>query len=157
MEPLFGRGARCAETASIGTFIHGFSVTGRQHTNTMRAPSLAALRIWAKAATGSPKNITPKFDTSKSYPPSAAVAGSASCQSTLAMPAPSARDLRPLPLRKNHLAKMLRQCTDGSILNDFEQGEIAPTCASMLVYWASKPFFRSIGTVPTVLGISALD
>ena len=75
------------------------------------------------------------------------------------MPAPSARDLRPLPLhlRKNHLAKMLRQCTDGSILNDFEQGEIAPTCAGMLVYWASKPFFRSIGTVPTVLGISALD
>ena len=83
---------------SIGTFTHGFSATGRQLTNTIRAPSLAALRICAKAATGSPKNITPKFDTSKSYPLSAAVAGSASCLSTLAMPAPSARDLRPLPL-----------------------------------------------------------
>jgi hypothetical protein len=40
----------------------------------------------------------------------------------------SAGDVRPLPLhlQKNHLAKMLRRCVDGIILNDFEQGEIGP-------------------------------
>jgi bifunctional non-homologous end joining protein LigD len=36
----------------------------------------------------------------------------------------------PLHLRKNHLAKMLRRRVDG-ILNDFEQGEIGPTCSGM--------------------------
>jgi len=45
---------------------HGFLESFRQHTNVIRAPGLAALRMWAKAATGSPKNITPTFDTSKS-------------------------------------------------------------------------------------------
>jgi hypothetical protein len=68
-----------------------FSVIGRQHTNAIRALGLAARRMWAKAATGSPKNITPKFDASKSNPSSVAVAASACSQSMLAMPAASAR------------------------------------------------------------------
>jgi hypothetical protein len=80
-----------ARTSCIGNSIHGFSESSRQHTNAIRAPGLAALRMWTKAATGSPKNITPKFDTSKSNSSRPAVAASACCQSTLAMPVASAR------------------------------------------------------------------
>jgi hypothetical protein len=53
-----------------------------------RTPSA---RQGAKAATGSPKNIVPKFDASKSNPSSAAVAASACRQPILAMPAAMAR------------------------------------------------------------------
>src|SRR5215472_3229221 len=83
----FGRGGRCLATAVIGTSIHGFSASVRQHTIAMRASGVAAPRILAKAATLSPKNIVPKAEVSKSYSSSAAVAGSACRQSTLARPA----------------------------------------------------------------------
>jgi len=42
------------------TSIHGFSMSGRQQANTSRPPVLNARRKLANAATGSPKNITPK-------------------------------------------------------------------------------------------------
>src|SRR5262249_37299358 len=50
----------------------------------MRASGVAARRILVKAATRSPKNIVPKAEVSKSYSSSAAAAGSACRQSTLA-------------------------------------------------------------------------
>src|SRR5262249_33333334 len=87
----FGRGGRCRAAAVIGTSIHGFSANERQHTSAMRASGAAARRILANPAPRSPKNITPKAETKKTYPSSAAVAGSACRQSTLAMPAALAR------------------------------------------------------------------
>jgi hypothetical protein len=57
----------------------------------MRASGAAARLILVNAATRSPKNITPKAEINKSYSSSAAVAGSACRQSTLAMPAALAR------------------------------------------------------------------
>src|SRR5262245_36507734 len=73
----FGRGGRCRAAVVIGTSIHGFPASVRQHTSAMRAYGAAARRILAKAATLSPKNITPKAEVNKSYSSSAAVAGSA--------------------------------------------------------------------------------
>ena len=87
----FGRGGKWRETAFIGTSIHGFSASRRQHTNLIRAPEPEELRMLAKAATGSPKNIMPKADVSKSKPSSVVVAASACRQSTLAMPVAVAR------------------------------------------------------------------
>ena len=57
----------------------------------MRASGAAPRRILVKAATPSPKNITPNAEVNKSYSSSAAVAGSTCRQSTLAMPAALAR------------------------------------------------------------------
>jgi hypothetical protein len=87
----FGRGGRCRATAVIGTSIHGFSANVRQHTSAMRAEGAAPRRMLVKAATLSPKNITPKAEVSKSYSSKAAAAGSACRQSTLPMPAALAR------------------------------------------------------------------
>ena len=87
----FGRGGKCCATAVIGTSIHGFSASVRQLTSAMRASGAALRRILAKAATLSPKNITPKAEVNKSYSSNAAVAGSACRQSTLAIPAAVAR------------------------------------------------------------------
>ena len=41
----FGRGGRWRATAFIGTCIHGFSSSCRQHANDIRAPVLAARRM----------------------------------------------------------------------------------------------------------------
>src|SRR5262249_31475336 len=83
----FGRGGRGRATAVIGTSIHGFSASVRQHTSAIRASGAALRRMLVNAATLSPKNITPKAEVNKSYSSRAATAGSACRQSTLAMPA----------------------------------------------------------------------
>jgi hypothetical protein len=87
----FGRGGKCCAPAVIGTSIHGFSASARQHTSAMRAFGAALRRILVKAASLSPKNITPKAEVNKSYSSSAAVAGSTCRQSILVMPAVLAR------------------------------------------------------------------
>ena len=62
-----------------GAVISGFSAGGRQQTKAIRPPGLSALRILAKAAAGSAKNITPKRENAASNrsPPKSAIWASA--------------------------------------------------------------------------------
>ena len=55
-----GRGGTWARAAAIGTRIQSLKPSGRQQTKASRPPGLSALRMLAKAAVGSAKNITPK-------------------------------------------------------------------------------------------------
>ena len=53
------------KAASSGTLIHSFSCGVRQHANRRRPPGSMALRMLAKAAAGSPKNMTPNREIAR--------------------------------------------------------------------------------------------
>ena len=64
-----GTGGRNSSAACSGACIHGFSLRGRQQTKARRPPGFNDVWMLANAATGSPKNITPKREKAASKRP----------------------------------------------------------------------------------------